>query len=125
MELNVKIEYKVYYRVQIKFTQYFIFENYLHLSKMKVEQKTKGVKVLEFGVFYKPNSTQLFEKISKGQSFFRDREQKIIHFICVLVVNVFWILTTYYMKNSTWIEKSLLAHPYKLHIVGCKKLPYI
>lgn len=103
----------------------FIFENYLHLSKMKVEPKTKGVKVLEFGVFYKPNLTQLFEKNIKRAKFFRDQEQKMIDFICVLVVNVFRILIIYYMKNSTWIEKSLLAHPCKLHIVGCKKLPYI
>lgn len=92
---------------------------------MKVKPKTKGMKVLEFGVFYKPNLTQLFEKNLKRAKFFRDQEQKIIDFICVLVVNVFWILITYYMKNSTWIEKSRLAHPCKLHMVGCKKLPNI
>lgn len=68
---------------------------------MKVEPKTKGVKVLEFGVFYKPNSTQLFEKNLKMVKFFRNQEQKIIDFICVLVVNVFQILITYYMKTLT------------------------
>lgn len=50
---------------------------------MKVEPKTKGVKVLEFGVFYKPNSTQLFEKNLKRAKFFRDQEQKMIRlYLC-------------------------------------------
>lgn len=76
MELNVKIEYKVYYRVQIKFTQYFYFWKLFTFVKNESRAKNQGCESTRIWSFLQAKLDSTVWKKSQKGKFFRDQEQK-------------------------------------------------
>lgn len=77
MEVNVKIEYKVYYRVQIKCKQYFYFWKLFTFVKNESRAKNQGCESIRiWSVLQAKLDSTVWKKYQKGKVFLETKSKK-------------------------------------------------